>query len=190
MPGPAPPPSAGRLFLGITLPDDTRRALDAGLRAAVGERGLPGRPVPPANWHLTLRFLGETPAAQAERLGAELRAAELGGPFTISLGAFGAYPRPARARVLWVGVGLGAERLAELAAAVEAAARRAGFAAEPRAFRAHLTLSRIQPPRDVRGLLSALLPPELKLQVADVALFRSHLGGGPARYEVIERFAL
>lgn len=183
-------PAAGRLFVGVALPDALRGALHAHLRAALGDSGLPGRPVPPGNWHLTLRFLGDTSAARAAEFLERMRSADLGPCFALEFGGCGAFPRPARASVLWLGIGDGAEPLARLAAAVEEAARLAGFAAENRPFRAHLTLSRLQPPQDVRALLDTIPPFTERMLVAEATLFRSHLVGGPPRYEVVERFRL
>src|SRR5690606_558822 len=110
---------------------------------------LPGRVVPPENWHLTLRFLGATPASAAARVVEELEAAPLGAPFEIRLGALGAFPRPARATVLWMGLRAGEGPLGDLAAAVEVAVRRAGIAPEDRPFSPHLTLARLRSPQDV-----------------------------------------
>jgi hypothetical protein len=76
-----------------------------------------------------------------------------GPAFALGFGRLGAFPKPRRATVLWVGVEEGAREIRALAAEVEAAARRAGFAAEEKAFSPHLTLSRIQPPQDVSSLI-------------------------------------
>lgn len=183
-------PGGGRLFLAVALPTETRRALEAHLRAWLGERPLPGRAVVPGNWHFTLRFLGETAAEAAERLRRELRGAPLGRSFPVALGGLGAFPKPRRASVLWAGVEEGAGAMRALAEAVEAAAARAGFAAEPKPFRPHLTLSRLQPPRDVSALVEERPPLGARFAVREVVLLRSHLGGGPPRYEAVERFAL
>jgi RNA 2',3'-cyclic 3'-phosphodiesterase len=189
----SPPPagdSAGRLFLGVGLPDDLRHALDSHLRQALGNQALPGRAVPAANWHFTLRFLGDTPLSRLDALRHELDEPETGAAFRVGFSGYGAFPHPARASVLWLGVGEGEEALQRLAGAVEVAVRRAGFPAEERPFRAHLTLSRIQPPRDVRELLRCLPSFHESMEVSGVTLFRSHLGGGPARYEPLEQFRL
>ncbi len=180
----------GRLFLGIPLPHEVREALRRHLEEAAGARGLPGRAVQPANWHLTLRFLGDTDADAHRRLMEELRAAELGPAFALGFGRLGAFPRPRRATVLWIGVEEGAREVRALAAEIEQAARRAGFAAEVKAFSPHLTLSRIQPPQDVAALVERVPPFRTRMPVDAAVLFRSHLGGGPPRYEVLERFPL
>lgn len=178
----------GRLFLGIPLPHDVREALRRHLDGAAG--ALPGRAVQPASWHLTLRFLGDTDADAHRRLAAELRAANPGRAFALGFGRLGAFPKPRRAAVLWMGVEEGAREIAALAGEVEAAARRAGFAAEEKRFSPHLTLSRIQPPRDVSALVERVPAFPARMDVDAAVLFRSHLGGGPPRYEALERFPL
>ncbi|HET6228560.1 MAG TPA: RNA 2',3'-cyclic phosphodiesterase [Longimicrobiaceae bacterium] len=179
-----------RLFVGVAISDEVRQGLVDHLAGTVGERGLPGRAVPPASWHLTLRFLGDTDPKDAERLRAELRAAPLAVAFEMGFGQMGAFPRAARASVVWVGVESGACALRALAAEVERAAVRAGFAAEPRPFAPHLTLSRVQPPRDVSAVLRAIPPFRARMRVDSVVLFRSRLGAGPPRYEAVETFPL
>ena len=181
--------SAGRLFIGVPLGDDARREIDARLRRALPD-GVPGRAVPVANWHLTLRFLGATRVDQLATIRERLRSAELGDAFRVRFGGLGAFPRPRSARVVWIAVTEGAERLRELARMAEDAARAAGFAPEEKAYTPHLTISRPQPPRNVTGTLERVPPLDVEMRVGEVIVFRSHLGGGPARYEPVERFAL
>ena len=178
-----------RLFVGVPVADELRAALERHLAASVGER-LPGRAVPPANWHLTLRFLGATDAERHRRVVDELARVDAPPPFDLTLSALGAFPRAGRAKVLWIGVGEGADELRALAASVEAATLRAGFAPEPKPFSPHLTLSRIHPPADVRALLESTAPFDGRMHVDAFILFRSHLGHGPPRYEPLERFPL
>ncbi|HST61125.1 MAG TPA: RNA 2',3'-cyclic phosphodiesterase [Longimicrobium sp.] len=181
--------AAGRLFIGVALEDEARREIDARLRSVLPD-GLPGRAVPAANWHLTLRFLGATRADQLATIRERLRAADRGAPIDIRFGGMGAFSRPRSARVLWIAITEGVQRLQELARIAEDAARAAGFAPEQKSWKPHLTVSRIQPPRDVTRVIERVPPLDVGMRVVDVVLFRSHLGGGPARYEAVERFAL
>lgn len=180
---------AGRLFIGVPLTEEARRAIDEHLRRWM-PHAVPGRAVPARNWHLTLRFLGATSAEQLATMVRHLRAAELGEAFDAGFGGLGAFSRPRSARVLWIGLTDGVERMKELARIAEDAARAAGFAAEEKSFKPHLTLSRIQPPRDVTRAIADVPPLDLRMPVREIVIFRSHLGGGPARYEAVERFAL
>ena len=173
-----------RLFIGVPLTPEARQGLQKVL-----PRNLPGKLVPPENWHFTLRFLGPTLPAARDDIIARLKAATCGKEFTIRFAELGAFPLPRRARILWVGVDEGAERLSHLAAIAEASARGAGFEAETKEFRPHLTLSRIEPPASVKTLLSNMKV-GLRMPVTSMVLYRSRLGGGPARYEEVERFEL
>jgi 2'-5' RNA ligase len=80
--------------------------------------------------------------------------------------------------------------LARLHAAVgEALAGAIGFEPERRRFRPHVTVARVrhgaQPRRT--GLPD---PPQAAFDGEALVLYRSWLGGGPARYEALERVAL
>lgn len=180
----------GRLFVAVPISDEVRYGLDAHLRETLDERPLPGKPVAPESWHLTLRFLGKTDQVTYERIQRELHEAALEAPFVAGFGSLGAFPRPARATVLWLEVTRGAAQLERLAATAEEAAQRTGFTPEERPFRAHLTLSRIRPHQDVRVLLERVPPFPLTMPVERVVICRSHLGRGGARYEEMESFDL
>lgn len=176
-----------RIFVALDLDDAIRH----GLAAHLGEwLPLPGSSPPPANWHLTLRFVGKTSQSGYETLLARLSETDLGPPFELSFGGLGAFPRPARATVLWLGTEAGSGPLTDLAAAVEQAVVAAGFMAEERPFHPHLTLSRIRPAQDVRTLIEAVPSFPLRQAVGHITVFESHLGRGPAVYEELETFEL
>jgi 2'-5' RNA ligase len=174
-----------RLFIGVALSDEARRAIALSL-----PKILPGKPVSPVNWHFTLRFLGSTTPDQRDKVLALLRAATCGAPFTIRFNELGAFPRANKARILWLGIEEGAERMIQLAAIAEAAARSVGFEAETKAFKPHLTLSRIDPPVSASALIASKPRFDARMTVDSLILFRSRLGGGPARYEEVVRIAL
>lgn len=174
-----------RLFIGVPLTDDARRAIEKSL-----PKKLPGKPVPAENWHFTLRFLGSTEAAARDQIIERLRSATCGARFQIRFNELGAFPNAGRARILWLGVDEGAARLIQLAAIAEGVARSVGFPAEAREFKPHLTLSRIDPPTSVKLLLGSKPQFDVSMTVDSVILYRSRLGGGPARYEEVARFPL
>ncbi len=182
--------SVGRIFLAVDLTSEARQILSRRVMMMTGGCELPGRLTPPRNWHMTLCFLGDIPQDRFEVMGHLLAQARLGGSFQCRFGSLGSFPRDSRATVLWVGVSEGAESLAALAEGVKETVEASGLAAPERPFLPHLTLSRIRPPRDVGALVASASPVGVKMMVREVTVFRSHLGGGPPRYEVMERIPL
>lgn len=156
-----------RLFVAVRPPDDV---IDTLARLRRPERdGL--RWTSPAQWHVTLRFLGEIddPAPVVEALDRAVlppAVAELG-PAVESLGR----------GVVMVPVG----GVDDLAAAVVEATGAFGTPPDPRPFRGHVTLARCRRGR-VGGLVGE--PVSARFPVADLRLVRSSQSGpaGP-RYD-------
>jgi len=124
-----------RLFVALELPEAVRDSL----ARMVG--GVPGmRWVPPANYHLTLRFIGNVTPPEAEEVDLAL-AAIRAKPFELCLRGLGTFEKAGRVQSLHAL----AERtpgLAHLQAKVETALQRAGLPAERRRFTPHVTLAR------------------------------------------------
>jgi RNA 2',3'-cyclic 3'-phosphodiesterase len=174
----------GRVFVAVPPPDEIKVALVDQVR----DLPIPGRRVPPPNWHLTLRFLGPVDDVAYERFLHGLSPVEGSGTFPIVLQGLGAYPTPQSAAVVWVGVGEGTRRLGELSAIAETAVIDAGLPPEDRPFHPHLTLSRVRPPEDVRSLLDHEV--RLRWQCDRVVVYLSRHGPGGAIYEPLETVLL
>jgi 2'-5' RNA ligase len=93
-----------RLFVAITPPAEAleeMEALAAPLRAAWPRLRWTG----PAEWHVTLAFLGEVDAGVLPGLGTRLeRAARRHPVLQLSVTGAGTFPGARRARVLWAGI--------------------------------------------------------------------------------------
>ena len=174
-----------RFFIGVPTTADARAAIAQAL-----PKNLPGKLVAPDKWHFTLRFLGPTTREARDAIVARLSDAKLGSRFNVRFGELGAFPNPRRARILWLGVTQGGERLSELAAVAEDAARSASFAPERRSFKPHLTLARLDPPQMISELLARKHRYDIEMLVPSLILYRSKLGGGPAEYEEVAKFGL
>jgi len=175
-----------RTFIAIDLPDPHRAVLERHLadcaRAAPGQRWVEAESL-----HLTLRFLGNLEPEVLARVRHEL-ASVRGEPFRLALDGRGTFGPRAAPRVVWVGLGEGAEGCAALAARVEAACGRAGMEPDPRPFRPHVTLARAR--GEGERLPPLPDPPRLApWTVEDFALYESRLQQRP-RYVVLERFPL
>lgn len=181
-----------RLFAAVDPPaEEKARLLDWLASAQLDSTAL--RLTPSDQWHLTIAFYGETPAALVveltERLG---RAAGRSPAMSLQLAGTGSFPAdPARARVLWVGVDGDTVELAHLADRAAAAGRRIGLEMEKRRYRPHLTIAR---PRqglaDLTDTLAALPPYRGEpWRATTVRLVRSHLGP-PVRHETVDELPL
>lgn len=126
-----------RLFVGLDLPWPLRERL-----AALAGSGIPGaRWVPLENYHLTLRFIGETPGHRAEDIDTALTGLRARG-FSLTMAGVGTFAKGGRATALWAGV----ERnplLDHLQAKIETALQRCGLEPERRRFQPHVTLARL-----------------------------------------------
>ncbi len=164
--------TSSRLFVAVWPPDEVVEQLT--LLHRKDQRGV--RFVPPDNWHVTLRFIGE---ADPNEVADALDRADLA---------------TAQAR-LGPGVDLLAERalvvavqgLDQLAAAVTDATRHLGQPTRRR-FVGHLTVARLKPyaamPRSLGALVSA------EFDVDEIALVQSRLDADGARYETLRTWSL
>lgn len=175
-----------RVFAAMPLPTEIRMALADRLSSI----DMPGKVVPPENWHVTLRFLGQVDEVTYERFLGLLSSADLGSTFKVGLGGLGAFPNARRATVMWVGVGQGSSDLVRLAGVCEDAAQGAGLSPEDRPFHPHLTLSRIRPPENLKSRLDGFEAMDVSWRCETVVVYESRLGSGGTRYEPLENFAL
>ncbi|HEY3834413.1 MAG TPA: RNA 2',3'-cyclic phosphodiesterase [Acidimicrobiia bacterium] len=174
-----------RAFVAVVPPgpvlDAVATTLD-GLRTQTTDRA---RWTPRSQWHLTLRFLGDH--VDLDDAAARLRAVRFD-PFHVRLGGVGAFARPTRANVLWLGVSEGCAPLTALAGAVDAATESI-VPADDTSFRAHLTVARFDRPADVRELVHHPDGDHVGpvWRVSEIVLMESRLGRGPAEHHVHER---
>ena len=179
-----------RIFLAVFPPPEVQAAA----HHAVGQwraRGDGVSWVAPANLHFTLRFLGEQPDEAVARAEAAARAtASQHVPFGAALGGFGAFPTARRARVIWLGLSQGSEPLRRLAISLEEALRAEDFPPDDPEFEPHLTLARIRASADWTSRLIAAPAVEGRFRVEELALVKSTLAAGGARYEPIARVRL
>jgi RNA 2',3'-cyclic 3'-phosphodiesterase len=182
-----------RAFLAIPV---TPPALDDGVRLLNRLRdSLPTvRWVRPEGLHLTLHFFENLPKDQADTV---LDAVHAGiadtPPFEAQLAGLGCFPRDGDEHVLWIGMQLGSPQAAALQAVVARHLEGIGHEPERRAFHPHVTLGRPRRRFDEstrrrwRRFADSELPP---FTVGEVRLYRSHMGDGGSRYEVLATIPL
>jgi len=166
-----------RLFFALTCSPSLRKAISE-WRASLSLRV--GRPVPAANFHLTLLFLGSVDQAQIANICAAASIVKMPGkPLTVVLNRLEVW-RKSKAMVLTPGDA--PPEVMRLAYALEQAMLRFGQDQEHKEFRPHLTLA-----RDYQsGVPEADNPPEFFLRADRFALYESYKG----RYRVITEWPL
>lgn len=187
-----------RAFFAVQLPAEVVEDLDAHLqpRRDADEHG-DWRWTRTMHLHLTLAFLPDLPDWQEEPLAEATRVwADRQQPLPMSLGRAGAFPDPAGAKVLWIGVEDEHAR-AELTAwsrALRDQANHAGAEVDGMRFSPHVTVARSGRRRNASRWVQALDAYDSPaFEVGEIVLVQSHLGEGPGRsprYEVRHRFAL
>ena len=183
------PEPSFRAFVAIEIPDSVRDMISA-LIGRLRERDVTNcvRWVRPEGIHVTLKFLGNTPADKERVIESALEStAAIRQGFDLSLGPLGSFKsrRGTRDQVVWVGFSSETAQLLELAADVDRSLIAMGFLAETRPFTPHLTLGRIR--RGVRSVSNftedAAWPPgDGAFHVDHLSLMESDLHPDGARY--------
>ena len=178
-----------RVFIAIDIEDPLLLSRLERVKEAVIATGAPMKPVETHNLHITLRFIGEVPRSTVEEIAESLRRLRFR-PFRVKLQGLGAFPSPARPRVVWVGVAEGAEELARLREEIERGLAGLGIRPERQSFHPHLTLARIKGGRNIHRLsklIDELRDAEIGEMVVDrVRLKRSILTRQGPIYETLE----
>jgi RNA 2',3'-cyclic 3'-phosphodiesterase len=178
-----------RLFVAFAVSD---AALDEVVRAVEPWRARfpEARWVPRENMHVTLKFLGRTVPSLETWVRQQIGAVAAGyGPVATRLTGLGSFPSRSRGRVLWMGIEDPEEAFTRLAGALDVALE-GSFAPETRAFSAHLTVARSDPPLKLDGRATGTPVEPVRFRVEEIVLFRSHLRRPAPRYEPIATFAL
>jgi 2'-5' RNA ligase len=189
-------PLRRRLFAAIALEEPARRevaSLQKHLAAKVsGPDGMP-RWSRPDQMHLTLVFIGSVDPQRAATIVAAGEPPIAVAPFGMSLAGIGVFPPRGAPRVLWLGVGEGAESVIRIRQIVAGRLAAAGVELEARPFHPHVTLarwkeSRASDGRRVRG--ADIGRSAIHSMVDAVTLFESRPGPGGSIYTPIARTPL
>jgi 2'-5' RNA ligase len=175
-----------RLFVAAYPPERACAHLAATVAAlAVGRAaaaGVNARLAAPANWHVTLAFLGDVPDERAQDAGTALAAAVAGwrgGRPELWLGGGGRFGR-GRFTIMWVGLGGEVDALTRLGTTIRRELRRSRLPYDRKPLRPHLTLARPGDRVDVADDLAALRRYEgPRWELSELRLVRSHLGPNP-----------
>lgn len=181
-----------RLFIAILLPDEWRASLSE-VQKKIGWLGKGIKWVEPENLHLTLKFLGETPASLLPQIEEAIRnACQECEPFDMQISGTGTFPDSRRPKVYWAG--LKAPRsLIHLQTRIAGSMHALGFEDDGKSFVPHLTIARIKEPIGKERMTQAVLAYKLSsapFRAASVSLMESMLKQEGPVYREVQRVSL
>ncbi len=141
-----------RLFTGLDLPGDLVANLEELLRRLKPTARIHWSP--PANLHVTTKFIGEWPEARLGELKTALGDLPGRDAIPVRIRRVGFFPNPHSPRIFWCGIE--APGLPELAADTDSATAALGVRREDRPFSPHLTLARIKERVELQPLREAI----------------------------------
>lgn len=157
-----------RAFIAVDIEEPSVVSRLVQIRDAFVATGAPMKPVEDHNMHITLRFLGNIPLSLVDEI-ERVIAASAPRRVVLRLRGVGAFPSPARPRVIWVGVSEGAGELERLYKEIEKGLRRLGFRPEREQFVPHVTLARLKGSRNLERVVKLLREME-DVEVGEIVL--------------------
>jgi 2'-5' RNA ligase len=178
-----------RLFVAVEVPG----TLHAAIRAAqdtLRRTGADASWTKPDQWHVTLKFLGDTEDARIMEVVGALRRASAGlAPAPLRLRGLGVFPDERRPRTVWAGIEDPSGSLRAAAQRTEDETAALGYPPERHAFRPHLTLGRVRSPRNREGLAAAVRAGAAFdggcWEARELVLFSGDLKASGAEYAVV-----
>jgi len=181
-----------RLFIAVDVPESARNRV-AEVIGPFRDRVPVARWTKPDGWHVTIKFLGSTwPRLLGEVREAIASAAAAAKPIETKLTELGVFASVRRARVIWAGLDDPGGVLARMAEDLDDRLSDF-FVPEKRGLTPHLTLARMNPPRDLSEFAPDLVGTPVgtdRFVIDRLVLYRSRLSPSGARYEPIEAAAL
>ena len=177
-----------RTFISVSLPREIVN-IKKMLQSTIHSKGAEIKWVRDGNMHLSLKFIGHTPEASVDDLNNTLKiVTEEFSIISLSLVGSGCFPRPERARTLWVGIAGELDKLDDFVEAINARLEPLGFPIQERKFIPHVTLARIKYPQkhtpDVTQFLNTTFA-ELPMKISRINLMSSQLFSKGAVYTIL-----
>ena len=184
-----------RLFIAIDVDAavlERAAAMQKTLRQATNLRSGEVKWVHPDQMHLTLKFLGPVEDDDVSRVCATVQeTANRYDAFELTCQGVGVFGHPAR--VVWAGID-GGPTLKHMQHELDDRFTKAGWAAENRAFTAHLTLCRVKSATAGFALAAAVEPFKQEVfgsvWIDSAAVYESRLSAAGPEYSVISRSPL
>lgn len=130
-----------RTFIGIDFDKETKSWI-TDIQSKVREQAIKGIWKYMDNFHITLKFLGETNTVQLQKIDAVLKQlSQRYGSMRLEINQLGCFPARDYIRVVWLGLGGEMDKLTGLQAEIDSNLKMLGFASGARKFSPHVTIA-------------------------------------------------
>ena len=180
-----------RVFIGIPIGHIIKSILPS-LKSTIPSSRDIIRWVPPENIHLTLSFLGNIYDKEIPNIVQSLENCITSKYFKIKIESTGVFPSANFPKILWIGIGKGADDLTSLQQDIEISVSKFKGIYRKEKFMPHITIARIRRSRckiDVLPFLNTVYSP-IELDINSICFYESILLPEGAQYMVLTEFPL
>lgn len=182
-----------RLFIALNIAERPKQLLNNKFKLIKEEIKQDLKWVKPSNWHLTLKFLGDTAEKDVDLIKSSLlNIEESFNQFPILFRGIGAFPNPGYPRVLFFNIVKGNKKITVIHKKLESELTDLGFSAEKNNYHPHLTIARSRKKNNLKQVAKTLKKFKTKkyfvnihMHVKKISLMESHLlPSGPEYREI------
>lgn len=179
-----------RIFIGIKAPDDMKEDL-VKIQQELKLAELKAKFVESENLHINLKFLGNTPQEEIEKISFAIQnSAEKFQKFNVSVNGLGVFPELKNPRVIWAGVS--SEELINFHSILEKNLSEIGIPKDSRKFTPHITLARISSANkaELEKTMHAHKDNIGDFEVSEISMIESELSEKGPKYSDLRKFRL
>jgi len=178
-----------RTFLSVPIPN-TVHSLRDGLQNTVTAHGAKVKWIRKGNIHLTLKFIGDVPEDDVEKISHTIKDVITSAPsMEFDISETGCFPKKTRPRTLWLGINGDLTPLQNLVYNLNDALDPLGYPKENKEYVPHLTLARVNYPQkntpDISSFLNTNYEP-IKFQINKIHFMRSELFFKGSVYTILD----
>jgi 2'-5' RNA ligase len=182
-----------RIFIAVRIePEKTLLTMISSFKQALKNDSI--KWTDPANIHITILFLGDTPEKRVSEVGIILKNICSGfGEFELAISGSGVFKSSKDPRILWAGIEF-SEKMNKLHKIISEKLQETGSKIEERSFNPHLTLGRVKKINDMtklKVLLDEFNDRDIqRVKVSEIILYESILRPEGPLYKPLGRYSL
>lgn len=187
-------PNKARVFIAVELNDSVRQRLEE-IQSELKKIDTDIKWVNPRIIHLTLKFLGDVPQNDLDKVCAAIEdSLRSFSRFEFQINNLGCFPTKGSPKIIWAGVDAGSDLLKQIAETLSAHVSAFCEEKDDKEFSAHITLGRLRSSKNVVHLIDLIknTPPKFSetQNVDHITLFKSDLTPSGPNYSIIKTFNL